>query len=68
MTTATINTSKCAKLNVREAPNLSAKVLKILGPGDEVVIDPNFKNPTFYKITSGSVVGYAVKMYMTVRK
>lgn len=68
MTTATINTSKCEKLNVRETPDLNAKIVKILGPTDEVVVDPNFKNPTFYKITSGNVVGYVVKMYLKVQK
>lgn len=65
---ARINTAKCQKLNVREAPELDAKVLRILGPEDEVVVDMSFKNTTFYKITSGNVTGYVVKLYLKVQK
>lgn len=66
--TARIDTTKCQKLNVRESADLDARVVKILGPEDEVVIDLSFKNPTFYKITSGSISGYAVKLYLKIQK
>lgn len=66
MTTAHI--TKCEKLNVRAKPELNSEVRRIIGPEDEVIIDPNFKDPTFYKVKIGNTIGYAVKIYLSINK
>lgn len=55
----------CEKLNVREEPVLSSKVLEIVSFGDQLQIDSNFYDEKFYrvKIKSG-IYGYAIKDYV----
>lgn len=57
----------CEKLNVREEPILSSKVLEIISFGDQLQIDSNFYDEKFYrvKIKSG-IYGYVVKDYVNM--
>lgn len=53
-----------ASLNLRESPSVSAKVLTIMPPGSEVVIeDENDKD--FYKVSWNGFKGFAMKKFIT---
>lgn len=59
----------CDKLNVREEPNLDAKVLCRLDKDSEVEIDKSNSTKEFYKIyTSSGISGYCMKKHMSIKK
>lgn len=59
----------CDKLNVREEPNIEAKVVCKLDKLSEVKIDKSNSTKDFYKIlTSTGVSGYCMKKYMSIKK
>lgn len=59
----------CDKLNVREEPNVDAKILCKLDKLSEVQIDKSKSTKDFYKIlTSSGVNGYCMKKYMSIKK
>ena len=59
----------CARLNVREHPNLESKVLTILSASAEVKCVPNHSiGSDFYKIILESgIEGYCVKDYLKLK-
>ena len=59
----------CDKLNVREEPNLEAKVLCRLDKNSEVEIDKTNSTKDFYKIcTSSGISGYCMKKHLSIKK
>lgn len=69
--TTTIPSSKgfvdnCSKLNVRENPNIDAKVLTILNKGDKVQI--NSENDGWYSVVYKGVSGFCMKEYINKKE
>ena len=57
----------CAKLNVREEPDLFADIVCQLEKGAEVVIDENESTEDFYKIyTASGMAGFCMKKFVTL--
>ena len=52
----------CSKLNVREFPNIDAKVLTILNKGDKVQITS--ENDGWYGVVFKGVSGFCMKEYL----
>lgn len=70
MSPATHNTGvvcNCAKLNVREQPEVSSRIACIVNAGSELVVyDGNHGN--FYKVcTASGIEGYCVKDYVSLK-
>ena len=69
--TTTIPSSKgfidnCSKLNVRENPNIDAKVLTILNKGDKVQI--NSENDGWYEVFYKGISGFCMKEYINKKE
>lgn len=56
----------CSKLNVREHPNIDAKVLTILNKGDKVQI--NSENDGWYSVVHKGVSGFCMKEYINKKE
>ena len=56
----------CSKLNVREKPNIDAKVLTILNKGDKVQI--NSENDGWYSVVYKGVSGFCMKEYINKKE
>ena len=56
----------CSKLNVRENPNIDAKVLTILNKGDKVQI--NSENDGWYSVFYKGVSGFCMKEYINKKE
>lgn len=56
----------CSKLNVRENPNIDAKVLTILNKGDKVQI--NSENDGWYSVVYKGVSGFCTKEYINKKE
>lgn len=58
----------CENLNVREAPNPDATVVKIIDKDSEVMIDESESTDDFYKVcTASGVEGFCMKQFIAVR-
>ena len=64
---ATIGEVNCNQLFMREFPYKDADIIHILTFKEPVVIDEKGSTDDFYKITTGSLIGYCVKEYITVK-
>ena len=69
--TTTIPSSKgfvdnCSKLNIRENPNIDAKVLTILNKGDKVQI--NSENEGWYGVFYKGISGFCMKEYINKKE
>ena len=66
------NTGKvtgCTCLNVRNANNLDAKIVAVIGAGSTVTINKSKSTPDWYYITTeDSVEGFCMKPYITETK
>lgn len=58
----------CVKLNVRKKADLKANVIAVLGEKTEVTVYPNESTKDWYKVIVGSVDGYCMKKYITVKQ
>lgn len=56
----------CSKLNVRETPNIDAKVLTILNKGDKV--DIKSENDGWYGVGYKGFSGFCMKEYITKKE
>lgn len=56
----------CSKLNVRENPNIDAKVLTILNKGDKVQIQS--ENDGWYSVVYKGVSGFCMKEYINKKE
>ena len=56
----------CSKLNVRENPNIDAKVLTILNKGDKVEIKS--ENDGWYGVSYKGFSGFCMKEYITKKE
>lgn len=60
-------TNEHAKLNIRQAPDLTAPVLIIIDHSVELLIDQNESTNDFYKVTTPEgIEGYCMKKFVTV--
>lgn len=58
----------CAKLRIREHPNINAIVAAEIEKGSEVIIDENKSTSDFYAvITENGLEGYCMKDYIQVK-
>lgn len=60
-----IGTVNAKKLNVRELPSLSSKILKVLSMNDTVKVI-NDKDPAFYEIELEDSKGYVMKDFINL--
>lgn len=59
----------CTCLNVRNANNLDAKIVAVIGAGSTVTIDKSKSTPDWYYITTeDGVKGFCMKPYITETK
>lgn len=59
--------ANCAKLNVRETPNIDAPVLCILPRGTSVLVNEEESTDKFYKVYSpAGNEGFCMKRYITI--
>lgn len=66
LNTVTGVVSGCAKLNVREQPDLNAEIVCVISNGSEVVITMNETNGDFYKVcTAAGMEGYCMKKFIS---
>ena len=57
----------CQKLNVREKPDIMARVLEVIGLNTRVEIDEGASTKLWYKVTTpAGTVGYCMKEFMTI--
>ena len=56
----------CSKLNIRENPNIDAKVLTILNKGDKVQI--NSENDGWYSVVYKGISGFCMKEYINKKE
>lgn len=53
------------KLNVREKPSATAKILKVVGQEDRLLVDSSFVDAEWCKIRLGpNTFGYSMKKYV----
>lgn len=57
---------KCARLNIRKEPSVTADVVSIIKKDDIVYIDKSFENDEFYRIRYGAIKGYCMKDYIEI--
>lgn len=56
----------CTCLNVRNANNLDAKIVAVIGAGSTVTIDKSKSTPDWYYVTNeDGVEGFCMKPYIT---
>lgn len=69
-----VGTVNCSKLNVRELPSLTSKILTVLNMNDTVTI-VNDKNPLFYQVLikkaideihNGNDIGFVMKEFINL--
>lgn len=53
-------------LNVREQPNASASVLKVIKKDTKVGIDLDKSNNEWYAVSVGATLGYCMKKFITI--
>lgn len=59
----------CTCLNVRNANNLDAKIVAVIGAGSTVTIDKSKSTPDWYYITNeDGIEGFCMKPYITETK
>lgn len=59
----------CTCLNVRNANNLDAKIVAVIGAGSTVTIDKSKSTPDWYYVTNeDGVEGFCMKPYITETK
>lgn len=59
----------CACLNVRNANNLDAKIVAVIGAGSTVTINKSKSTPDWYYITNeDGIEGFCMKPYITETK
>lgn len=56
----------CTKLNLRKGPSVTTEVAVVLKKDDEVVIDTEYQNDTFYKVRFGVTKGFCMKEYIEI--
>lgn len=56
--------ANCAKLNVRNTPKLGGEIVGVLDAGSEVEIFVDESTDTFFKVKTGDIEGYCMKMYI----
>ena len=59
--------SNCLKLNLRNKANAKADVIKVLDAKTEMVIDPDYKNDKWYKVTVSDLTGYCMKEFVVIK-
>lgn len=61
--------SGCSKLNVREAPTTSAKVVCEIAAGTRVKIDETESTNDFYRVyLESGIEGYCMKKYISIQQ
>lgn len=59
--------SDCFKLNVREQPSLHAEILTVLNNGDEIYVDKDSNDDSWYHVTlPDGTTGFSMKSYITI--
>lgn len=59
----------CTCLNVRNANNLDAKIVAVIGAGSTVTIDKSKSTPDWYYVTNeDGIEGFCMKPYITETK
>lgn len=62
------NVVDCEKLNIRQAPNAKAEVVKIVPKGTEVMIDIEQSTADFYSVcTETGVEGFCMKKFIKIQ-
>lgn len=55
----------CVKLNVREEPSKMAKIAKVVGVGDTLLVDSSYMSSEWAKVRlTPKSVGYVMKKYL----
>lgn len=59
----------CLRLNVRQEPDRSAKVVTVIDCLSQVTVDPDGSAKDFYKVrTSDGIEGFCMKKYIQLRR
>lgn len=59
----------CAKLNVRQEPNVDSDIVTVINVGTRVIVDEDSSTDDFYKIvTASSVEGFCMKDYIEIQR
>ena len=59
----------CNCLNIRNAGNLNAKIVAVIGAGSTVTIDKSKSTPDWYYVTTeDNIEGFCMKSYITEDK
>lgn len=57
----------CTRLNVREDPELTARIVGTIDCSVDVIVDENQSTNTFYKVcTAAGIEGYCMKKFITI--
>lgn len=59
----------CAKLNVRERPDIKANIVAVISVKTEVVVDLGSSTDEFYKVCNAAgIEGFCVKKYIELKQ